>query len=221
MKPAEIKPFYRRNLPHIQPIGAAFFVTFRLQGSIPQGKLFELKKAFDQTIVNVFKENTPFLNERIYDERKRFFGKYDALLDGSKTGHHYLKQPEIAELVVNELLRFNGDLYDLIAYCIMSNHVHILIDTSIQIPESYEITVFESLDLEPLSNIMKKIKGPTAVYANRLLNRSGKFWQRESYDHYVRNQKEFENIIRYILENPVKAGLVSVWEEYPFSFLKQ
>ena len=61
---------------------------------------------------------------------------------------------------------------------------------------------------------------PGAVYANRALERSGKFWQKESFDHYVRDKKEFWRILNYILNNPVKAGLVEKWEDYPFTYLK-
>ncbi len=67
---------------------------------------------------------------------------------------------------------------------------------------------------------MKRIKGPTAIYANRLLNRSGRFWQKESYDRCVRDEREYKNVVAYILENPVKARLVKTWDEYPFTYMK-
>ena len=220
MKANKINTFYERTLPHIQPIGATFFVTFRLHGTIPNSKLYKWRKEYEERIDKINKANLEEQEEEIYRVRKLFFAKYDEYLDKCATGNTYLKQPEIAELVAKEIHRFNGEMYDLIAYCIMSNHVHLLIDTSIQIPEFYTPKEWEMLELEPLQNIMKRIKGPTAVYANRILDRSGRFWQKESYDHYVRNQKELQNIIAYILNNPVKAGLVERWEDYPFTFLK-
>jgi putative transposase len=83
----------------------------------------------------------------------------------------------------------------------MANHVHVL--------------------LRPLvspSQLLKSLKGSTAREANRLLNRTGEqFWQRESYDHWVRNQAEWDRIARYIERNPVKAGLVSRIEDYEWS----
>ena len=221
MKAKNIKTYYRQNLPHIQPLGAAFFVTFRLKDSIPSVKLFQLRKEYEASIANIQGESSALEKKFMCENRKRFFAAYDRLLDDAQAGPHYLKQPEIAQLVEKELHRFDGDFYDLVCYCIMSNHVHILIDTSLQVPEGLEYDDFETMEFEPLQNIMKRIKGPTAIYANRLLNRSGKFWQRESYDHYVRNEKEFQNIITYILENPVKAKLVEEWKEYPFSYLRQ
>jgi len=219
MKIEKIKESYQRNLPHIQPIGAAFFVTFRLKDSIPKAKIWQLKNAFDENVKQLKRNNNADLDFQLYNERKRFFAQYDALLDAMEDGPVFLKQPKIAKLVVNELYRFDDDLYKLVAYSIMPNHVHILIDTSIQIPKYFDVSKWESLEFEPLSNIMKKIKGPSAVYANRLLDRNGKFWQRESYDHYIRNAKEFNRVIAYILNNPVKAGLVKQWEDHPFTFL--
>ena len=64
---------------------------------------------------------------------------------------------------------------------------------------------------------MKSLKGFTAHEANRVLGRTGEpFWQRESYDHWVRNEEEWRRIAGYIENNPVKAGLVAVAEEYPW-----
>jgi REP element-mobilizing transposase RayT len=123
-------------------------------------------------------------------------------------------------MVADEIHRFDNDLYSLVAYCIMSNHVHLLIDTSLQLPADFDPKKWESLEYKPLDEIMKRIKGPSAVYANRFLKRKGKFWQKESFDHYVRNEKEFWRIINYILNNPVKVGLVENWEDYPFTYLK-
>jgi len=68
------------------------------------------------------------------------------------------------------------------------------------------------------SHLLKSLKGATAREANRLLGRTGEpFWQKESYDHWVRNQAEFSRIRAYIENNPVKAGLVRTPEDYPWS----
>ena len=83
----------------------------------------------------------------------------------------------------------------------MANHVHLLI-----LPK-----------IDP-SQLLKSLKGATAREANRLLGRTGEpFWQKESYDRWVRNQAEFSRIRAYIEHNPVKAGLVRTPEEYPWS----
>jgi len=102
----------------------------------------------------------------------------------------------------------------------MSNHVHLLIDTALQVPEDIDEILADDFQFTPLDRIMKRVKGPTAVYANRILDRGGQFWARESFDHYIRNERELTNVISYILMNPVKAGLVKNWEDWAFSFLK-
>ena len=80
----------------------------------------------------------------------------------------------------------------------MANHVHVLL-----------------LPRVPPSRLLKSLKGYTAYQANRLLGRTGEpFWQRESYDHWVRSQEEWQRIAAYIENNPVKAGVVSQAEEY-------
>ncbi|MCB9275444.1 MAG: hypothetical protein H6564_15475 [Lewinellaceae bacterium] len=220
MKPKDIKTYYRLSLPHLQPTCAPFFVTFRLHGSIPRIKLFQLRQEFEESVARIRAEGSSIQNELIAGEQERCFIEYDKLLHTIQSGPHYLRQPEIAQMVKKELHRFDGVLYDLICYCVMSNHVHILIDTAIQITEDASQCEFENMDFEPLQNIMKRIKGPTAVYANRMLKRSGKFWQRESYDRYVRNEIEARNTVAYILDNPVKAKLTDDWRKYPHSYFK-
>jgi hypothetical protein len=71
----------------------------------------------------------------------------------------------------------------------------------------------------PLADTLKRLKGRTARRCNLALGRSGPFWHHESYDHIVRNQQEYERIVAYILNNPVKAGLVENCEDWKFSFV--
>ena len=69
----------------------------------------------------------------------------------------------------------------------------------------------------PLPDIMHAITSFTANAANKLLRRSGKFWQRESFDRYIRNYKHLESVIRHIENNPVKAGLCKKKEDWSWS----
>ena len=68
-----------------------------------------------------------------------------------------------------------------------------------------------------LSKVMQLIKGGSSHEINKILNRKGTFWQEENFDTYIRNKKHQENVIKYILNNPIKAGLVSEWQDFPFS----
>lgn len=67
---------------------------------------------------------------------------------------------------------------------------------------------------------MHSLKRNTAKRANQLLKRKGAFWEHESFDHYIRNRAEWKRIVKYVLENPVKAGIVTSWEEWPLNYLK-
>ena len=114
-----------------------------------------------------------------------------------------LARPEIADLVVATLLDGQDvhHLYILHALVVMPNHVHLLITPKAPVPK-----------------LMQALKGPTARRANQILKRTGTaFWQEESYDHWVRNEREFGRIRAYIKENPVRAGWVAVAQDYRWS----
>ena len=212
----DIPEFYRRRLPHRQPIGGTFFVTFRLHGSIPPARLTALKFQYDLLHQNVLRSQIPDKREQIDRLHKRFFRDYDLLMDQAPSDSpRFLSDPEVRNLVKEQLHRFDGELYDLICYCIMPNHVHLLIDTRVQIPEDIHPVNWEGYDFAPLSVIMNRIKGASAYYANRLLKRTGlPFWQHENYDRVPRPNGEMGRIIDYILLNPVRAGLVQDWRDY-------
>jgi putative transposase len=126
----------------------------------------------------------------------------DRHLDSRNTGPLFLRRREIASVVVESLFRgVELSHYQLGAFVIMPNHVHALL-----LPQVLP------------SRLSKSLKGATAREANRLLTRTGEpFWQRESYDHCVRDEDEFARIAAYIELNPVKAGLVGLAEEFPWS----
>ncbi|MCI0525118.1 MAG: hypothetical protein L0Y75_07630 [Acidobacteria bacterium] len=127
MNQFEYQEFYERNLPHFQPPEATLFVTFRLDGSLPQAALNQSLPADT-------------------DE-------------------------EVCQVV--------------------------------------------------LASIMDSLKGWTARRCNRALNRRGQFWQHESYDHVIRNQPEWERVVNYVVNNPVKAGLVTGWPDWKWTYCRQ
>jgi putative transposase len=205
------KRFYRRHLPHHQPPGATLFVTFRLAGSVSRLESARLSQEADRrqkaldSIVDPEERR-----RRAYTELNRLFGKWDAVLDGARTGPSWLDRAGVASLVTEALHDRDGREYDLLAFCIMPNHVHV---------------VFTPLRQDDgtccsLSSIMRSLKGPTARKANLLLARSGSFWQHENYDHVVRDEAELSRIIAYVLDNPVKAGLAGARGEWEWSFSK-
>ena len=170
----------RRRLPHQYPQGKWLFVTWHLHGSLPHAKYPPANKL----------------------SAGQSFVWMDRYLDTTRTGPMYLRQERIAKAVL-ECMRRGVELahYDLGAWALMSNHVHVLL-----LPR-----------IEP-SRLLCSLKGASAREANRILSRTGEpFWQAESYDHWVRNDVELARITRYIENNPVKAGVVARPEDYPWS----
>ncbi|MFK7771965.1 MAG: transposase [Saprospiraceae bacterium] len=213
-----MKTFYRAKLPHIQPIGGTFFITFRLHNSLPKQYLRKIKLELDSKIFEIKTSHYLDPNEAIYSERKLYFKKMDWALDQIYDGTDFLKEEKIAQIVRNRIHQYDGELYDLLAYCIMPNHVHLVFDTSVQ------LLVKEGLNFKnyiQVSEIMRKIKGGSAFEINKILNSKGEFWQRESYDHYVRSGQELKNVIDYVIKNPVVAKLAKEWDEYKFTYLKE
>jgi REP element-mobilizing transposase RayT len=119
---------------------------------------------------------------------------------------------------VKEALHYrDGKEYDLYAYSIMPNHVHLVC----KLLESEHMNPSEFKNY-PLTTVLKSLKWYTALEANKVLNRTGSaFWQAESYDHVIRDSDELQRIIYYTLQNPVKAGLVYNWKSWNHSYCKK
>jgi REP element-mobilizing transposase RayT len=127
----------------------------------------------------------------------------DRELAKAATDPRWLLDERVAQCVSKALLYGEKELhlYELRAWALMANHVHILI-----YPEA------------TLSKITKSIKNFSARQANFILGLTGQpFWQDESYDHWVRGPEELEKVVRYIEENPVAAGLVERVEDWRWS----
>lgn len=205
------KESYRRKLPHIQPPGATLFITFRLAGSIPMDvlrALLEERERVERELARI--PNKPERAKRAEIEDRRFFGKWDDALDTAANGPYWLREEDIAGLVSQSLHYQDGLRYRLEAFCIMPNHVH-LVCTPLEAAGGIYYA---------MSKIMHSLKRHTGRRANQILRRSGDFWEHENYDHYARDKAELERIINYVLNNPVKAGLVSMPEEWKWSYCR-
>ncbi len=175
-------PEYERKLPHFHPEAKHLFVTWRLWGSLPAA---------------------PPDDPAVYPTPGHAFVAKDKLLDRQATGPRWLNDPAIADLVSAAILTGASEkhYYDLLAWCIMPNHVHMLV-----------------FPLTEVETFMKWLKGSTARRANLTLGRTSQpFWQQESYDHYLRTTDRLDRCIAYIEENPVSAGLASCADQWPWS----
>jgi putative DNA methylase len=206
----------RRNLPHWFMPTATHFVTFRLAGTLPKHMLDDLQDKKKRLLRRKTAGQTIASHRELV--HKQLFAAYDDYLDQNRD-IHWLDDPRVAALVRRSLYFWNGQKYGLCAYCILPNHVHILIRPFDAEPASESdrecLEPGESDDSgSPLSTIMHSLKGYTAHEANKLLGRTGTFWQRESYDHWVRDDDELERIVAYIQGNAVKAGLSNQAREF-------
>jgi putative transposase len=199
------KVYYRRNLRHYQPPGATYFVTFRLAGSLPQDVVAHLKEERAKAERRLL-ETGGRDEERINQLRKRHFARFDKPLDTARDGPRWLQNAEVAGVVSGAIHYRDGREYELLAYCIMPNHVHLVLTL-----ERNGISLYK---------VLQSLKRFTAREGNKILARAGAFWQHESYDHVVRDDKELIRVIAYVLSNPEKAGLVGQWKLWRWSYTK-
>ena len=178
----------RRNLPHWQQAGKTYFVTFRLADSIPATKLSQLE---DERRVWLNANPEPWTVEQRQAYYERFSAKIDEWLDAG-SGSCVLKDERAAKVVADALIHFDGERYDLGAWVVMPNHVHVVVTPR---------------DGHHIGDILHSWKSFTAHKINDLLGRTGRFWQHESYDHIVRNERALYKIQEYIDRNPEKAGI--------------
>ena len=129
----DYKPYYRRNLPHIQPPGATFFVTFHLAGSLPQ-RILKQWKAEKSLLLKLKNDSSFVASAQVASGQKRkhrewkqqWFQKFEKTLDNAQNGPLWLKDKRVAKEVAESLHYRDGKVYRLDAYCIMANHVHIV-----------------------------------------------------------------------------------------------
>lgn len=123
-----------------------------------------------------------------------------------------LTSPDAAEILAQAFHYFDGDRYDLYAYCIMPDHIHLLLQPSASGCAN---------KLYSLSSINHSLKSFTANCINGILERRGmKLWASESYDHFIRDDKELDEWLLYLAFNPVEAKLVQSPQEWPHLYLK-
>jgi REP element-mobilizing transposase RayT len=184
-------------------------VTFRLAGSLPQHVIAQWQK--EQRWLRDLARINPSHYELVNaDFERKWFAKFEAILDRASVGPVWLSDDRIAAIITESLHHRDGEVYRLDAFTIMTNHVHAVIKP-LPIPGE------EDLD-QSISAIMQSLKGYTSFKCNRLLGREGEFWAHESYDHWIRNNDEWQRIIAYVLNNPLKAGYVKRWQEWKWNY---
>ncbi len=163
----------RGYVPHFDAPGCAQFVTFRLADSFPAGRRSEWQALFE-----------------IEGDRERL-AKLAEYLDRGH-GECCLRRPDAARVVESALLFFHEERYELCAWVVMPNHVHVLFKTGTM----------------AMTDIVESWKSYTANEVNKLIGRRGRLWQPGYWDTYMRDGAHELRTVRYVAANPVKAGLV-------------
>ncbi len=161
-------------LPHIDALGYYQFVTFRTYDSL------------DDFVFGI-------RQKEISDKQKEY--AIDQYADHSGKGAYL--NGEIMTFLKEYLVSKDKVLYDLIAFCIMPNHVHIVFKQNQDLP-----------------TVMQRIKGATAYHINKMLQRKGTFWEENYYDKVIRDDKHFDTVYTYVKNNPLKAGLKDFEERF-------
>ncbi len=184
--------YSRGYLPHLDSPGLLQFITFRLADSLPQ----ETLRALEDELRSVSEAGRESARRR----------KIEQWLDAGM-GCCALRHPEVARYVQASLLHFHGERFQLHAWCVMPNHVHVLIEP-----------------LRDLASIVQGWKSFSARWVLRNRARLGldiregeRFWMREYWDRYIRDEKHYLSSVNYIHQNPVAAGLCGAAEEWPWS----
>ena len=235
----EKKEFYKHNLPHFQQPGQAYFVTWSLKDAVPKKALIRytrklellksqiagagaavseplnIKKRGLETASPACSESgaansdSPELKKlkiEYYTLRKKYIKAYDDLLDAERNPQINLSKPEHTKIIIETMKFWDGLKLENYVFCIMPNHVH------------WVFRVFEkdkNGDPVYLQDILYSVKRFSANRINVLENRKGELWQKESFDTTIRDEKHLVRAIEYTLNNPVSAGIVKEWNDWP------
>jgi putative transposase len=231
----DYKQFSERHRPHVHPPDSILFVTYRLAGSIPRATVREYKakkKWLDGQLRLVSNEarksDTPESKrwlEQVENFNRDWFLRFEDIMHKANNGPMWMKDERVANAVAMSLQKLDGEAYRLDSYSVMSNHVHAVFKPFLSENDLREVLNEDgrpsfTSEHPSLSRIMQSVKGGSSRECNRILSRTGQFWEHESFDHVVREGK-FYQTIKYVLNNPVKAGLVREWQEWRWNYCRR
>jgi REP element-mobilizing transposase RayT len=209
----EKKEFYRKNLPHYQQAGQAYFITWCLKDAVPPKALesYTIQLLQIKSEIQIAQKNQ--LDVQLIEElklklriiRNKYMKAFDDLLHLQTKTIIDLSKVENTRIMLNALRFWEGKRLDNYAICVMSNHIH------------WVLKVYDKNEKgEPnwLQDILQSVKRFTANEINKQENKKGTVWQSESFDTTIRDNEHLHNAINYTLQNPVSARLVKNWGEW-------
>ena len=209
----EKKEFNDHFLPHYQPSGQAYFVTWSLKDAVPPKALVEYTDKLHDLYSQILALNNNNGNHVVLDalklefnlNRKKYLKAFDDLLHLQKNSIVNLSKDSNRTIVMNALEFWEGKRIENYAYCVMSNHVH------------WVLKVFytdENGNATNLQDILQSVKRFSETVINKIEGLNGSLWQNESFDTAIRDEKHLKQAIDYTINDPVKAGLVTDWYEW-------
>lgn len=185
----------RGYLPHYDASNKYQMITYRLADSLPQVKI----KALDEIPI-----------KQTLERRKRI----ETFLDQGY-GSCILQNENCAKTIIESWQFFDKQRYDIIAYVVMPNHVHLMIKTYDTFKIGQLVKTWKSRSIKEIRKHFKNADCQSALPA--ILQVGEPFWQREYWDRFIRDENHFIQAVNYIHENPVKAGLCNSPEEWQWS----
>ncbi|MDP1561158.1 MAG: transposase [Pirellulaceae bacterium] len=197
------------HLPHWYQPGAAIFLTFRTDDSLPKPVIQQMQSSLSEwlrihklpeNLANVWDSRRTPEQSRIIESlpphvRSNYFKQVNQLLHRSLDECHGacpFRQPEVAKIVADCINSFDGQRYDLDCFVVMPNHGHAIV----QFRPGYDLSVVGHSWLRYSARLI-----------NKHLRRKGPLWQAEPFDHVIRSVNQFYYLRRYIAHNPMKAHL--------------
>jgi putative transposase len=207
---------------------AVHLITIRLSGIVPPARLEELRVWRDEQLA-LAPTDSQFATEYRNRIQQRFFTEYDYLLDENRE-HILLADSRLAAMIRRQLLAHCQTNYRLLAYCVMPNHVHAVLEVrggsrgSQPAADGQEDLDFVAIRLDeepdeqsPLVDFLRNFKRATATEAFALMDDGRELkWHDQSFDFWIRNESELEAVVDYLAQNPVEAGLVQSPEQWFF-----
>ncbi len=194
---AETRARWRFRLPHWEVTGRPHFVTIRCAGSLPQKSLDCVREI--QAALHSIEPRSP----QFAALQRQYFLTCERYLDAGH-GHCPFHDRNVCDVAVASLREFpQRKGWHVPHFTLMPNPVHLLL-----VPGA---------DAQPLRQAVRGWKWHVAIEANRLLGRTGPFWQTDWFDRWARTDAEFIRMRDYIRQNPVQARLVSRWQDYPYT----
>ncbi len=188
----DIEIHHGRHLPHWRSTRATYAVTFRQADSLPASVLRQWQAERKAIVDRLSQEKSrPLTGAETREIARVFDEKIQDWLDRGE-GSCVFREPRFADLMEGALKHFDRERYDLNAWVVMPNHVHVVVTP---------------LGDHDLGEILRSWRGYTALMLNRALGRAGTFWQHEPYDHLVRDEDDMGHQIAYVLSNPARASL--------------